>query len=240
MLEENRRELLRSMNQIAIEMPEIIYTRYFDKLGNDIKYPLAIFVDAFNSVDVFCYSMQHVSLTQAAMMLRLLLEETAILSILAKHPDFLPKFVEHYKFRKEISNLSKTKQIDAISEKYNIRNNPHALTYLDYGWIDYGGDIGCGEDAMINYAGFDDINSWRKKFLDKLTHTSLTTTDLLGETGDFPISNNFIIIAAKLFDHLCISFHKMTNFDFVFDGSDLFHNDFRKNYELFFADIKKE
>ena len=70
MFEENRRELLRSINQIAIEMPEIIYTKYFDKLGNDIKYPLAIFVDAFNSVDVFCYSMQHVSLTQAAAVLR--------------------------------------------------------------------------------------------------------------------------------------------------------------------------
>ncbi len=238
MLEENRRELLRSMNQIAIEMPEIIYNKYFDKLDNDIKYPLAIFVDAFNSVDVFCYSMQHVSLTQAAAVLRLLLEQTAILWILAEHHDFLPKFVEHYKFRKEINNLSRSKQIDAISEKYGIDNNPHALTYLDYGWIDYGGEIRCGEDAMIIFAGFDDINSWRKKFLDKLTHTSLTTTDLLGETGDFPISNSFIRIAAKLFDHLCVSFHKMTNFDFVFNGSNSFHNDFRKNYELFLSDLE--
>lgn len=240
MLEENRRELLRSMNQIAVEMPETIYNEYFDKLGSDIKYPLAIFVDAFNSVDVFCYSMQHVSLTQAAAVLRLLLEQTTILWILAEHPDFLPKFVEHYKFRKEINNLSRSKQIDAISEKYNIPNNPHALTYLDYGWIDYGGDIRCGEDAMIIYARFDDINSWRKKFLDKLTHTSLTTTDLLGETGDFPIANNFTRIAAKLFDHLCVSFHKMTNFDFVFNDIDLFHNNFRKNYELFLADLKEE
>lgn len=240
MLEENRRELLKSMNQIAVEMPKIIYNDYFDKLGNEIKYPLAIFVDAFNSVDVFCYSMQHVSLTQAAAVLRLLLEQTTILRILAEHPDFLPKFVEHYKFRKEINNLSRNKQIDAISEKYNIPKNSRALTYLDYGWIDYGGDIRYCEDAMIIYAGLGDINSWRKKFLNKLTHASFTTTDLFGETGDFPIANNFIEIAAKLFEHLCVSFHKMTNFDFVFNDSDLFHNDFRKKYELFLADLKEE
>lgn len=87
---------------------------------------------------------------------------------------------------------------------------------------------------------FDNINSWRKKYLDKLTHTSLTTTDLLGETGDFPIANSFIIVAAKLFDFLCISFHMMTNFDFAFNDSDLFHNDFRKKCELFLADLKEE
>lgn len=239
MLEENKKELLKSMNQIAIEMPEIIFTRYFDKLGNDIKYPLAIFADAFNSVDVFCYSMQHVSLTQAAAVLRMLLEQTTILWILAEHPNFLPKFVEHYKFRKEINDLNKRKQIDEISKKYNIDNDRHALTYLDYGWIDYGEDISCGEDAMITFAGFDDINSWRKKYLDKLTHTSFTTTDLLSETGDFPIINDFIRIAAKLFDHLCIASHKMTNFDFVFNGKDTFHNEFRKSYESFLSDLKE-
>ena len=240
MFKENRRELLRSMDRIAVKMPGIIYEQHFDRFGNDYKYPLAIFVDAFNSVDVFCYSIQHVSLTQAAAVLRLLFEQTTILWILAEHPDFLPKFVEHYKFRKEINGLSRTKQIDAISERYNIPNNPHALTYLDYGWIDYGGDVRCGEDAMIIFAGFNDINSWRKQFLDKLTHASLTTTDLVGETGDYPIVNNFIQIAAKLFDHLCVAFQKITDFDFKLEEIDLFHDTFRKHYQLFLTDLKEE
>ena len=238
MLENERKELLRAMNQIAAEMPETIYMHHFDKFGTDTKYPLAIFVDAFNSIDVFCYSMQHVALTQAGALLRLLLEQTAIVWILAEHPEFLPKFVEHYKLRKEINDKRKFEQIDIIAEKYGIPNNPHALTYLDYGWIDYGEGIRSGEDSMIIFAGFDDINTWRKKFLDKLTHTSFTTTDLIGETGDFPIVNDFVRIAAKLFDHLCIAFHKITDFDFKFSDVDLFHEDFRKHCNLFLDSLE--
>ena len=223
-----KKELLKSMDQIAVEMPNIIYNQHFDEYGADMKYPLAIFVDAFKSINVFCYSLQCVALTQAGTILRMLLEQVSIVWILAEHPEFLPKYVEHYKLRKEIHNKCKRDQIDIISEKYGIDNTPHALTYLDYGWIKYPEDMRSGEDAMIIYAGFSDINTWRKKFLDKLTHTAYTTTDLIGETGDFPIITDFIKIAAKLFDHLCVAFHKMTDFDFIIDGKDLFNGEFRK------------
>ena len=240
MLENNKRELLRTMNQIAVEMPKIIFEQHFNKLGPDIKYPLMIFADAFNSVDVFCYSIQCMALTQAGAILRQLLEQTSVVWILAEHPEFLPKYVDHYKFRKEINEKSKTKQIDAIAEKYGVPNRPHALTYLDYGWIQFPDGMGCGEDGMIIFAGFEDINTWRKHFLDKLTHTSFTTTDLIGANGDFPITTDFINIASKLFDYLCVAFHKMTDFDFYFDGKDLFFDDFRKHYQLFMNELYKE
>ena len=37
-----RKELLKSMNQISIDMPGIIYNKYFDKLGDKNKYNLDI------------------------------------------------------------------------------------------------------------------------------------------------------------------------------------------------------
>lgn len=86
---------------------------------------------------------------------------------------------------------------------------------------------------MIKYAGFEDLLAWRKTYLDKVTHSSLVTVDLLGEDGDFRIVYPFTQIACKLFDHLCCGFHALTGFDFIFNGKDLFQKGFRVLYQDF-------
>ena len=228
---ELHKELLRSMNQIATYMPEVIFQRYFDKFGDDNKYILAMADDAFKSIDVFCYAIQHVALSQAASVLRQLLEQVSIVCLLVNHRDLLQPYIEHFKFRQDNNQLPDKELIDVASEHYSIANNKSALKYLDYGWLCSEENIYYSEGALIKMAGFEDILSWRKTYLDKFVHASYTTTNLLID-GDFPIINPFIKIATKLFDHLCTSFHKLTDFDFVFDGVDLFHSDFINHYQL--------
>lgn len=227
-----RKELLKDMNQISHGMREEILFNHYDKLGNENKYCLSMFIEAYQTVDAFCYAMQNVSLVQAGMLLRQLLEQVAISYILVQHPNLLPKYIEHYRFRKELVDLKKGKQIDKIAEKYNVPHKPIALAYLDYGWIGFNDIEKCNEDEMLKYAGFDDILPWRKLYLDKLAHSSFTSNDLLGETQSFPIINNFMEIACKLFDYLCVAFHNLTNFQFIYDNDNLFER-FRAQYKEF-------
>ena len=229
---EIKRELLKTINQISLTMKDLIFNECFDKYGPEQKYCFAMFNEAFQTFDVFCYAMQHIALGQAGLLLRQVLEQTAIAFILVQHPETLSKFVEHYKLRKEWVNFKKGEQIKKISERFNVPNNPTALAYLDYGWIGFDDLKKCTEDEMLRYAGFEDILSWRKVYLDKLAHTSFTTIDLAGESYDFPIMNNFIEIACKVFDYLCCAFHNLTKFDFIFDDEKLF-NKFRELYSSY-------
>ena len=229
---EKEKELLKSMNEISVKMRDTILLNYFDIMGNNAKYILSLCIDAFDSINVFCFTVQNVAIKQAGTILRLLLEEVSIIHILTKHQELLDKYVEHFKFRMEINSLDKNKQIPKISEKFNIKENRDALTYLDYGWIPCDkGNKYSNEESMIKYAGFSDIISWKKMYLDKLTHSSFYNNNFIGDTK-FPIIESFIEISAKLFDMLCCDFNNYTKFDFVFDNINYFKN-FRDNYEKF-------
>lgn len=225
---EQRIQLLNSMNQISEKMTEIILIRYYDKLGIDNKYIISMMMDAYQTTMVFSYAMTNAFVSQAGILLRQLLEQTSISYILVTHPETLSKYIEHFKFRTKIKDFMKWQQIDMIAKEYNVHKST-ALSFLDYGWIDI---KDCGENEMLAYAGFNDILSWKKQWLDKLAHSSFTNINLAGVDLDFPILNNFMEIAAKLFDYLCVAFHNLTGFDFVIDNKDLFKC-FRNSYSEF-------
>ena len=226
MINDNNKDLLKSMCCIALEMPDIILLNYCEKMDKNSQYVLSMFFDAFKTIEIVCYSFKTIGVSQTAMLLRQLLSQTAIVTILVNHPDLLNKYIEHYRFRLETECLHKHDQIDAIAEKFHIEANKSALIFLDYGWIPFDNLKERGEDGMIRYAGFDDILSWKKKYLDKFSHASFTTLDSIGENKDFPILNIFIRIASKLFDHLCVAFHNFTKFSYEFNGKDLFNDEF--------------
>ena len=226
---EHIRELLRTMDETASSMTEIIFMKYFDNVEPKQKYLLAMYDDTFKTVSVFCQALSKVALTQAGDMLRKLIEQVAILNVLIDHPEKLSKFVEHYKLRKEIWDKSKSQQITIVSQKFGVQDDPRALTYLDYGWV----SNKCNETQLLLEAGFSDMVSWKKMFLDKFVHSSYTNVDLAGEHYDYPIIQHLVEIASKCFDNLCCSFHKLTNFDFVIDKRDMFQGEFRPLYEQF-------
>lgn len=236
---ELRRELLKSMNQIAIEMEDIILFDYFDKLGNDKKRLLSIMQDAYKTLDLFCIALQKAAIIQAGLLLRQFLEQVAISFVLVQHQDLIPKYNEHCLFRIDTSTLNKAKQRREALKRFNVPEDCDALAYMDYGWIPFDDPKNCNEDGMLRYVAFDDIITWRKLYLDKLAHTSYTSNDLLGETHDFPIVNNFVQIAGKLFDHLCVAFHNLTKYAFVIDGKDMFNNVFRPLYSSYCDELNK-
>lgn len=224
------RDILASMHSISHDITEILYLRYFDKLGNENKYILSVMLDAYKSVKVFCLAMQEIALVQAGALLRQLTEQVAISSILVERPELRPAYIDHHKFRTAIMDLEKEEQKRRISENYGSYKR-EAFPYLDYGWI----EKGYNERKMLMFAGFNDIVRWKEAYLDKMVHCTITSTSLVGPNQDYPIAEAFIQIASKLFDHLCVAFHNLTNFAFVFDGEDRFNGVFRELYKRLFS-----
>ena len=133
---ELRVELLKTMNQISCQMRDIILLNYFDKLGNDKRYCLSMMIDAYQTMDVFCYAMQHINLAQAGFLLRQLLEQVTISYILVDSPEALSKYIEHFKLRFEWSKLKKGEQRAKIAEKFRVpKNHPNTLFRLWLAWV---------------------------------------------------------------------------------------------------------
>lgn len=230
---EHIRKLLKCIDETSSSMSRIIYLNYFDKMSSDEKYLIAMFDDAFKTASIACYSISLVALTQAGDMIRKLMEQAAIVTFLIDHKEKLPKFVEHYKLRKEIWNKTKREQISIICERFGITDERTALTYLDYGWV----GNNCNEIGLLKIVGFNDLLSWKRTFLDKFVHSSFTNADLVGNDYNYPIIKNIVEIMAKCFDYICCTFHSLTGFDFVIEGKDMFQKEFRPLYSSY--DVKE-
>lgn len=230
------RELLKNMDQISQRMRDIIYLNYFDKLGNENKYLLSMMSDAFQTAKILCYAIQDIAITQAGILLRQFLEQVAISYILVEHHDLLPKYVEHYKLRNELVDYTGEERMQIVSEKLSVPPRC-ALSYLDYGWIGLSVNVS-NETNMLKFAGFKDIIVWKKRYLDKMAHSSFVSINLAGPDNDYPILTNFMEISAKLFDYLCVAFHNLTHFDFVFNGEKLFDR-FRDSYIKFIDNLSQ-
>lgn len=233
------RELLKAMDDVSFRMPEEIYRNQFDNHGIEGKYLLSLFQDAFKTVETFCEGMKIVAITQCGMLLRLLLEQVSIVAVIYSDPEMLARYVKHFKFRIDISDMPKGKQFNAIKKEFSLGDDyKKPLAFLDYGWLGNGiMDERNMEDTLIIRAGNSDCLDWKKKYLDKLAHQSFTyanTTDI--ETGS-TMARPFMDIACKLFFNLCCFYHAYTGFEFVWDNESKFQEIFLPLYRRFRPDL---
>ena len=238
---ESYKDLLGVMAKISIEMPEIITLDYFDKFDANNKYLLSLFIESYKSALIVCESMNNVCIAQAAVVLRLLLESVSLIRVLTKYPELQEKYIDHYKIRLKIGRDPK-KEWKILEEAFPNVNKNKRLSYMDYGWFESklqtkveNGELKVpypNETELIKLAGFDDIISWKKLYLDKLSHQSYTIVNMIDDNSEIPIIVNFIEILCKLFDYLCCDFHNLTKFAFVFEGKNLFLDEFKKLYTL--------
>lgn len=219
---EQYRSLLKSIDDIAFRMPDLIYLNYFDTS----KYLYSAYSEAFKLLESFCEVIKICGIGQSASLLRMAIEFASIAEVLNKYPEVNETYIDHYNFRYSISNLRSSEQRDKICEKYkhlNIKSRD-ALNFIDYGWLSsLTNDKNCGQHELVRLAGFEDIIPWIDK-LNSFIHGTYVFANLADPEGvnSIKMSHFLIDIAAKLLDHLCVSFHNKTNFDFVFDGEKKF------------------
>lgn len=237
---ESYRQLLGSMANIAIEMPEIILLNYYDKLGNQNKYLLSLFNESYKSALIVCESLKNGCISQAAVILRLLLESASLIRVLTLYPELLEKYIKHFKVRLEISHNPEKERSILETEFPDVDSNKR-LSYMDYGWFESklqpsikNGKLQVPqpkETELIKLAGFNDLISWKKEFLDKLSHQSFMMENMVDENHEIPLAVRFIEILCKLFDYICCDFHTLTGFDFIINGEDKFQGEFKKIYK---------
>jgi len=231
--DEEKRSMLESIANISFNMREKIYLDYFDKLDPKYKCILALFDDSFMSSLMVCECLKNAAVAQSAVILRLLLESVSIIHIISEHSELLDEYRKHFNIRMEIASNPK-KEREILKKHFPEVDDRKILSYMDYGWIHSLTNNSPSEKEMIKLANLGDVIEWKNQYLDKLTHQSFSTTNMIGESGDFPIVEIFIQILGKLFDYLCCDFHKLTNFDFVIDGKDMFQGWFRPHYMKLF------
>lgn len=236
------KQLLIAMDDICWRMPDEIYLKEWGRLASKNKYLPALFADAFKSVELFCEGMKIVAITQCGMILRLLIEQTAIIKCLCSEQELSADYVHHYDFRKSINGLSKSKQITAIKEEFGFeQESPTLLQFLDYGWL--GNEAMRArnkEDYLIERAGYSDCLAWKKMFLDKFAHQSFTFADVADKEKGSTLVEPFMQIACKMFDELCCLYHSRTSFNFEWDGESKFQSVFRPIYKSFVAYLDGE
>lgn len=228
---EEYRQLLQQMHSLCEEMPEIIFTRYFD----ENKYLYSLYNEAFNSIKGFCVLLGNSGLIpQACVVLRMALEHTATIRVLEMHKELQDDYVEHHKYRFEIRN--KENRIELIKEHYKGKFNPKnkkPLDFLEYGWLkplddDY------GLNSLIKLSKIQEhdnaIQTWKDEF-NHWTHGIMEFANLASDVNA-PIiyGHTLISIAAKLLDILVCEFHNENKFNFLIDGIDyreLFINSYK-------------
>ena len=228
---ERRRDLLESIANISGNMRDIIYQKFYDEVDKKHRRILHLFDDSFMSAFMVCECLRNGAIAQSAVILRLLLESESIIHILSEHPEVLDEFMKHFDIRLEVSKNPK-KERDTL-KNYFPDVESKILSYMDYGWINSLTDNDPSEKEMIKVANFNDIIAWKDQYLDKLSHQAYLSVNMIGENYDFPIITNFVKILGKLFDYMCCDFHKLTGFDFVIDGKDMFQGWFRPVYDDF-------
>lgn len=130
---EEYRLLHERMDILCSKMPEIIFLRYFDS----DKHLYSLYNEAFNSIKGFCVLLGNGALiSQACTILRMAIERTATIRVLARHKNLMIDYVEHRKFRFEIKD--EENKVELIKKHYdgkiNIKNeNP--MKFLEYGWL---------------------------------------------------------------------------------------------------------
>ena len=166
-----------------------------------------LFADAFIGLSSFCKLMFDKSWSQAAIILRSLIEEVATLYILSYHQDLIEKYIN---LDEEYCNYVK---FDLEKQKdYNKSNRiKNANDYFNYSWFsEYTKDKSYGRDQLLELAKFDEFIIDIKETLNLFAHGRITIFQFCNDDEKWELMSRYgrriILIACKLFDYLCCSF----------------------------------
>ncbi len=206
--------LLNNMMSIIIDSTTNIadvvfkeYVRHSEHQNQKKIYNL--FADAFIGLSSFCKLMFDNSWSQAATILRTLIEEVATLYILSYHRDLIEKYlsldVEYINYIK--LNLKEQKE---YNKSFNIKKTND---YFNYSWIStYTKDKSYGRNQLLELAKLDEVIVDIKETLNLFAHGRITIFQFCNEDEKWELMSRYgrriILIVCKLFDYLCCSFNK--------------------------------
>ena len=233
---EDYKLLLKNMYDISSKMSDVILVNYFD----DNRYLYDLYNEAFRSIKGFCTLINDGALiSQATAVLRMGLEQTAIIRVLESNKNLLDEYIEHAKARLELNAKEHKEKNELIRKRFTdkIGKTDNPIAFLEYGWLkaitnEY------SFDSLIKAANIqknsDIVLSW-KNTLNQFVHGNIKLTNLAStEDGILEFGQETIRLAATLMDTLICDFHNENGFDFVLDKKN-----YQKTFRLIFEKIIK-
>ena len=246
--DDKRKELYDSLNNMMSiivkstrNIADIVFTEYVNhKEHEDQKQIYNLFADAYISVSAFCKLMFHDSWSQAAVILRVAIEQISALYVLSNYPDSRIAFMDLFKEQGIYLSLDKDGKNDYIKSKSIPKNRIN--DYFDYSWIkDFTEDNKYGRDQLLKLAHLDEFLVDIKETLNAFAHGSISIFQFYNLEEKWELMSRYgrrlVLTACKLYDFLCCSFKKYIGDRFF----DLFLNQqFIEFKNIYLRIIKRE
>ncbi len=206
--------------QICIDMDKFEnkqYNHYF-ALVNEIYKGLAL---CCNAIEIQAYA-------QIGTLLRQLIEQVATAKIISTNENALSAYSTFAKAQlfllrnnRDTTELEKLYDASALSKKAKGKKSD----FYSYGWLESAGAEVINAKTLITTANMSDLYDWRG-FCNNFVHSTLTFMHIAPNRISHYVEE-FIYILGALCDEISCNYHHLTDFDFVFNGADLFSK-FRK------------
>lgn len=124
--------------------------------------------EGYKTIELICYGLKTLSLPQACILLRQLLENVSLLKVLQTNPEVKKDFLNHYQLKQSIHDLSPQEKRNSIVEKSKDSgaNTKNTFNYLDYGWLEkLSNSKNNNVKTIIKLAGYEEILGWRESCL---------------------------------------------------------------------------
>ena len=206
-------KLLNFIKAISQNLQEVSLSNFDSKASVNI--PKTFFVLAFEiakGLELFCIAIEKQAYSQAASLLRQLLEQVAIIRVLEQYPNCREAYKNFCSLRLGIyqNDEAKKKELTNLYKQINDKNLKRGeQAYLEFGWLltisnNY------GVEELFKLSNIEDLISWRT-FLNKFVHSNVFAIQLMNLDASI---ENFIYIAAVICDIIMCSYHNITGFNF--------------------------
>lgn len=205
-------KLLELIKNISRELQQEFF---LDNNNKEYNIPNSFFVLTFEvskGIELFCAAIEFQAFSQAASLLRQLLEQIAVIRVLEKYPNCREEYKHFCNLRLGVYQEDKNTK-NELNNLYNQLNDKKLKrgkeNFLELGWLmsisnDYGIEI------LFQLSDINDLTKWRK-FLNNFVHSNIFAIQLIDIES---YVEDFIYISAIICDILMCSYHNITGYCF--------------------------
>lgn len=206
-------KLLKLIKSISQELQQnFLFGTRKQEVSNIPNSFFVLTLEISKGIDLFCAAIEMQAFSQAASLLRQLLEQVAVIRVLEKYPNCREEYKHFCKLRLGVYQGDKNKEIE-LNNLYNQLNDKKLKRgkekFIELGWLmsinnDYGIEI------LFQLSEINDLTKWRK-FLNNFVHSNIFAIQLINIES---YVEDFIYISAIICDILMCSYHNITGYFF--------------------------
>lgn len=239
-------ELLNIMYKATKNSTNYVFAAYSSDGRNRYKPIYNLFGESFIGVRSFSLLMMNQGWSQAAAVLRTLLEQVSSLFVISFYPEVIDEYLRFDTLRRNYYHLESKEDKKAFLKQHNLNSNNKAINdFLDYGWIrSLTVDGVYGRDQLLTIAQLSEFIPDIKGIFNKFIHGQMTIFDFHSKKYGWTLMSRYgkrmVLICAKLFDFLVCSYAKWANEEMVDATTARLFKPFKVRYRSILAIVNQK